>query len=73
VLGPCFLDAVANDDEGAGQDLDVVARTAKLLGPAFDIGKEALPAARSLWAAKDHLRRFGGQLPPRVRRGRPGR
>ncbi len=41
-----FLDAVADHDEGAGQDLQVIAVAAELVHAALDVGIELLPVGR---------------------------
>ena len=58
-----FLDAVADHDKGAGQDLQVVAIAAKLVHAALDVGIELLPVAEAAAAGEHGFRGFRGQLP----------
>ncbi|MET3591510.1 hypothetical protein ABID26_000889 [Mesorhizobium shonense] len=63
-LGARFLDAVADDDESARQDLDVVARAAEFFCAALHIGEEAPAGCKVGRRREDHLGGFGGQLAP---------
>jgi hypothetical protein len=57
-----LLCGVADDDEAAGQYLDVVRVAPGLLRPLPDIGVGALRVAELAAAGEDHLRGLGGEL-----------
>ena len=61
-LGARLLHCVADDDQRTGQDLEMVRVAAGLLGPALDIGVEALGACKVGARGEDHLCRFGSEL-----------
>ncbi len=65
-----FLDAVADHDEGAGQDLQVLGVAADLLHAALDVGIELLRVGEAAAAGEHGFRRFRGELPAVV--GRAG-
>ena len=62
-----LLCGVADDDEAAGQDLDVVRVAPGLSRPLPDIGVVALRVGELAAARKDHLRGFGGELAAGIR------
>ena len=65
-----LLDAVADHDKGAGQDLQVVAIAAELVHAALDVGIELLPVAEAAAAGEHGLRGLRGKLPAVI--GRAG-
>src|SRR6266446_3718457 len=58
---------LADDDEGAGQDFDVIGVPPDLFRPSSDIGVVALGIGELAAAGKDHLRGFGGELTAGIR------
>ena len=57
-----FIDAVADHDKGAGQDLDMIGVAAGLLGAALDVGIERLRAGQGAAAGEHGLRGLGREL-----------
>ena len=62
-----FLDAVADHDKGAGQDLQVFGIAPDLFHAALDVGVELLPVGKRATAGEHGFRRFRRQLPAIVR------
>ena len=58
-----FLDTVADHDEGAGQDLQVLAVAAELVHAALDVGIELLSVGQAAAAGEYGFRGLRRQLP----------
>ena len=57
-----LLGGVANDDEGGGQDLQMIRVATDRLHPPLDIGEDRLAVGEIAGGGKDRLRRFSGEL-----------
>ena len=66
-LLPRFLDAVADHDEGARQDFQVVAVAAELVHAALDVGVELLAVGEAAAAGEHRFRGLGRELPAGLR------
>ena len=65
-----LLDAVADHDEGARQDLEVLRIAADLAHAALDVGVELLPVGETAAAGEHRFRGLGRELPAVI--GRAG-
>ena len=67
-LAPGFIERVADDDEDAGQDFQVIAVAAELFHAGLHVGVEALAVSQGALAGEDGLGGFRGDLPAGFRR-----
>ena len=61
-LLPGFIDAVADHDEGAGKNLQMLGVAADLLHAALDVGIELLPVGKAAAAGEHGFGCLGGKL-----------
>ena len=61
-LGARLLHGIADDDEAAGKDFQMVARASGFFRPAFHVGIKLLPHSEARLRSEHRFRRFGRKL-----------